>query len=89
MSIPLADALKNVDLEEGKTYKAEIDNKWVVVRVLSSDEYHSAEDWFLGKVVSQDAFLKMLYPTQIVITPDDLTPGNLGDEEEFFAAHQS
>jgi len=82
MSIPLVDALQNVDLELGKTHKVQVGDIWVVMLVLSSDEYQSASDWFFGKVMPPGSIYKSLYPRPIVITEDDLTPGYLGDEEK-------
>ena len=78
MSVALPDALKDVDLNTGTTYKVQVGDKWVVMHVLSSEEYHSATDWFLGKVMPPDAIYNSMKP--FVVTEDDLTPGYLSDD---------
>ena len=76
MSIALEDALQKVELELGKTYKAQVNGRWVVLRVLSDDEYWSAEDWIFCKVVSPGSYLQDMYPNGFEITDSDLKAGD-------------
>ena len=45
MSVPLGDALQNVELKIGRTYRCEVNGRWVELRVLA-ERPHRAEPMF-------------------------------------------
>jgi hypothetical protein len=92
MSILLADALRELALQPGESRCVTVDGYEVVVRRPASHEEGPMAQIFLKVPPSPKAVTFVvqertrILPDPIVITEDDLTPGNLGSEDGWFTS---
>ena len=88
----LAEALAQVELVTGKMYQTRVNDKWVQVRVFDASQLPAAagvnieeammDAWFDTPQTAPVRLIKAMplhqvYPKPIVITEDDLAPGDL------------